>query len=272
MRSEGIEKSKETYKKTDFSRFSSIHVGPVADVYMIEGHEYPSDAYLVGSANNLLIGPQHPPLMRLSKQFDFINIQGDTLHIGAATPGGRIVSFCKRHDIANFEFMAHLPGTLGGMLQMNAGLKSFETFDYLLNIRTLKGAIEKEDITYGYRFTDIDDVVFEASFTMEKGFDPEKIVMFKTMRSNQPSDPSAGSCFKNPKGDYAGRLIEAVGLKGHRVGDMMFSDVHANFLVNLGQGSFEDAVALITMAEERVLEMTGIALEREIIIIDRRYL
>jgi len=268
----GREKSKERYRKLDLSKFSSIHVGPIADVYMITDYSYPQDAYLLGSANNLLVGPEHPPLMRLSKSFDFIRLEDGKLHIGAATPGGKIVSFCKKNDIANFEFMAQLPGTLCGMLQMNAGMKSFETFDYLLEIRTKRGSIKREDITYGYRMTNIKDVVFEAIFTATKGFDTSKIAMFKMMRSNQPRDPSAGSCFKNPPGDHAGRLIEMVGLKGHRIGDMQFSDIHANFLVNLGAGTFDEAMALVGMAEERVFKQTGISLEREIIVVDKRYL
>ncbi len=265
------EKSKERYKKVDLSKSSSIHIGPLADVYMIDSYAYPEDAYLIGFLNNILVGPDHPPLMRLSKTFDFIRLEDGRLRIGAATPGGKIVSFCKRHDIAHFEFMAHLPGTLGGMLQMNAGLKSYEVFEYLLDIRTRDRSVKKADIDYGYRRTDIDEVVFEASFRVEEGFDLSKIEMFKQMRSNQPRDPSAGSCFKNPPGDYAGRLIEAVGLKGHRIGDMQFSDVHSNFLVNLGKGSFEDAMVIIKLAEKRVLEQTGISLEREVIILDRRY-
>lgn len=260
------------FKTIDFSKFSSIQVGPVADIYVIDSYEYPDDAYMIGSANNILVGPMHPPLMKLSKAFDFIRIEDDKLLIGAATPGGKIVSFCKKYNIGNFEFMAHLPGTLGGMLQMNAGLKEYEVFNYLLGIRTKQGVVEKEKIGYGYRTTEIDEVVFEAAFVKEEGFDASRIEMFAKMRANQPQDPSAGSCFKNPPGDYAGRLIETVGLKGHRIGNMQFSDVHANFLVNLGKGTFDEAIKLILMAEKRVKEETGISLEREIIILDERYL
>ena len=244
----------------------------MADVYLIDSDDYPEDGYLVGSANNILVGPDHPPLMKLSKSFDFIALEEGAVRIGAATPGGKIVSFCKKHDIAHFEFMAHLPGTLGGMLQMNAGLKAYEVFNYLIDLRTKAGWIPKAAIGHGYRWTDIDEVVFEARFERHPGFDHDKILMFKQMRANQPSDPSAGSCFKNPEGDYAGRLIEAVGLKGERIGDMQFSTVHANFLVNLGSGTFDDAMVLIELAEKRVKEATGISLEREIIVVDRRYL
>ena len=88
------------------------------------------------------------------------------------------------------------------------------------------------------------------------------------MRANQPSTPSAGSCFKNPEGDYAGRLIEAVGLKGKKVGNMEFSTQHANFLVNHGNGNFEDALTLINEAQKKVFEEFGRKLELEIVILD----
>ena len=87
------------------------------------------------------------------------------------------------------------------------------------------------------------------------------------MRSNQPSTPSAGSCFKNPEGDYAGRLIEEVGLKGLMRGSMCFSKEHANFLVNNGDGKFEDAMWLIDEAKRRVKEKFDISLECEIVIL-----
>lgn len=260
------------YKTIDFSKFSSIRVGPLAEVCMIDSYDYPDDAYLIGAANNLLVGPDHPPLMKLSKRFDFIRIEEGRLRIGAATPGGKIVSFCKKHDIGGLEFLSHLPGTLGGMVQMNAGMKEYEIFNLLTRIRLKRGWVDKEEIDYGYRRTGIREVVFEAEFTVERGFSEAKLELFRKMRANQPRDPSAGSFFKNPPGDYAGRLIESVGLKGHRVGDMAFSEKHANFMVNLGRGSFEEAMALAELAERKVFEATGIRLEREVIVVDRRYL
>ena len=256
------------YKTIDFSKFSSIRIGPKIDVFLIEDEHYPENHTLIGMANNLLISPTPPPLMMLSKKYDSLHVSEDILHIGAATPSGKILSFCKKHNIGGFEFLSRLPGTLGGMLKMNAGLKEHEIFNQLLAIRTKEGWIEKKDLEYGYRFTNIEDVVFEASFTCKEGFSSEKLDLFKSMRSNQPHNPSAGSTFKNPPNDYAGRLIEAVGLRGERIGDMAFSEVHANFLVNLGKGTFEEAMELITLAEHQVREDLGISLEREIIVIE----
>lgn len=256
-------------KTIDFSKFSSIRIGPVVEVALIENDSVPEGHFIVGAANNVLVSPTPPPLMILSKEYDFIRVDDNRLIIGAATPGGKVVSFCKKHDIANFEYLSKLPGTLGGMLKMNAGLKEYEIFNHLIAIRTQSGWIPKEEIDYGYRTTSIKEVVFEAVFERLQGFSYERLEMFTHMRSNQPNDPSAGSCFKNPPGDYAGRLIEAVGLKGKRVGAMAFSDVHANFLVNTGGGTYADALELIREAQTRVKKEFNIDLQCEVVIIDQ---
>lgn len=255
-------------KTIDFSKFSSIRIGPIVEVALIENDVVPEGHLIVGAANNVLISPTPPPLMILSKEYDFIRLEDDGLHIGAATPGGRVVSFCKKHDIAHFEYLSKLPGTLGGMLKMNAGLKEYEIFNHLIAIRTQSGWKQRDEIEYGYRKTSINEVVFEAVFEAQSGYSVECYEMFSQMRSNQPNDPSAGSCFKNPPGDYAGRLIEAVGLKGHRIGAMAFSEVHANFLVNTGGGTYEDALYLIYEAQTRIKAVFDIELECEIVIID----
>ncbi len=255
-------------KTIDLSKHSSIKVGPVTDVYTIEDFDYPKDRYILGHCNNVLIGPDHPPLMMLGKTFDYIKIENGLLCVGGATSGGRVLSFCKKHDIRHFELLPKLPGSIGGMIKMNAGLKEYEIFNYLHSIITENGEILKKDIPHGYRWTDFEGLVFEARFKIEYGFDEEKLEMFKKMRDNQPSDPSAGSCFVNPKEDAAGRLIEEAGLKGHRIGDMAFSEKHANFLVNLGEGTFDEALQLIRLAQKKVAESSGIELKPEIIIIN----
>lgn len=257
----------------NFSKFSSIKIGDTLEVSLLQdcNTKY-ENYYLLGACNNILIGTQPPPLLKLDKKYDYIKIKDNTLIIGAATPSGKIVSFCKKHNIANFEFLSHLPGTLGGLVFMNAGLKEYEIFNHLISILTCEGSLQKRGINYGYRFTNIKTPILEASFNLEHGFDKEKVTMFKVMRSNQPSNPSAGSCFKNPKDDYAGKLIEAVGLKGFRVGGMEFSKKHANFLVNVQNGTFDEAVFLIQEAQKRVYKEFGIWLECEIAVLDKRYM
>jgi len=272
-------------KKINFAKFSSIKIGAELDVFMIDSiqtcnsifpcraweqgevsgsHAPHGNPYLIGSCNNILIGDNPPPLAKLSKKFDYIKMEDDLLLIGGATPTGKIASFCKKNNIANFEFISHLPGTLGGAVFMNAGLKEYEIFNNLHSITTCSNTLMKDEIEYGYRYTNISEPILEAKFKINLGFDEGKVEMFKKMRSNQPSTPSAGSCFKNPEGDYAGRLIEAVGLKGKKVGGMEFSEIHANFLVNHGSGTYDDAIYLIDEAKKRVKKEFGIELECEI--------
>ncbi len=150
---------------------------------------------------------------------------------------------------------------------MNAGMKDDEIFNNLIKIKFANGYIPKEQIKYGYRFTNIQDIIYEATFKIHYGYDQEKAEQFKLMRKNQPKLPSAGSVFKNPKGDFAGRLIQEVGLKGYRLGDLSFSKIHTNFLVNHGKGAFEDAITLIELAQKKVYEKFNITLEKEIIIL-----
>lgn len=260
-------------KSINFSSYSSIKIGPKIDVFLLEDpKEYSSEYYLIGSCNNTLVGTNPPPLMMLSKQYDYIELEHNTLKIGGATPSGKVASFCKKNNIGGFEFLSHLPGKLGGLVYMNAGLKEFEIFENLIDITTCEGKFSKNQIQYTYRRTNINSPILEATFATTSGFCNEKVEMFRKMRSNQPSTPSAGSCFKNPQGDFAGRLLEATGFKGKKNGQMEFSTIHANFLVNHGGGTFNEAIALIQEAQKKVFELFGIWLECEIIVLDVRYM
>ena len=260
-------------KLINFANYSSFKIGQTEEVFLLED-KFTSlqKYYLIGSCNNTLVGTNPPPLMMLSKMYDYILIEGKLLKIGGATPSGKIASFCKKHNIANFEFVSHLPGKLGGLVYMNAGLKEYEIFNHLIQIKTPQGIRKKDEITYGYRFTDITEPILEAIFEIKEGFEPQKVEMFHKMRKNQPATASAGSCFKNPEGDYAGRLIEAVGLKGLMKGAMCFSEAHANFLINNGGGKFEDAIFLIKEAQKRVYEKFAICLECEIVVLDKKFM
>jgi len=249
----------------DFSIYSSIKIGSKIEVDVIREKEELGKRFLIGGANNLLISPTPPPLAMLGKEFDYIKEEDGILKIGGATKSGRIFSYCKKHDIAGLEFLGKLPGTLGGLVKMNAGMKSYEIFNNLLEVVTFSKTYKKDEIDFGYRKTDISEPIFEASFLTKKGFDFSLLEEFTKMRKNQPKEPSAGSVFKNPEGDYAGRLIEAVGLKGERVGDAMWSEIHANFLVNMEDAKWEDANYLIKKAKKRVFEEFGVKLEEEII-------
>jgi len=253
------------YKAVDFSKYSSIKVGSIVDLLVLEKNDaIPKDHYIIGGANNLLVSPTPPPLMMLGRDFDYIYIEGNEVVVGGATKSGRIFSFAKKHNLRGFEFLSKLPGTLGGLIAMNAGLKEYEIFTILNSVAINYKSYKIDTIEHGYRFAKIKGVVTQARFKLQEGFDHTLFEELKTMRSNQPSHPSAGSAFKNPQGDYAGRLIEAAGLKGYRQGDMAWSEIHANFLVNLGGGNTKDALYLIELAKERVLKQFDVTLQEEI--------
>ena len=261
------------YKTIDFSQYSSIKIGPTINVALLENcSDYSPDYFIIGSCNNILVGPNPPKLMMLSKKYNYIKIEDGVLKIGGATPSGQIISFCKKHNIANFEFLSHLPGKLGGLVFMNAGVKEYEIFNNLINIKTCSHIKQKCEIDYRYRFTDITEPILEASFELSYGFDMKKMESLKKMRTNQPSTPSAGSCFKNPPKEYAGQLIENIALKGVKEGSMEFSTQHANFLVNHGEGKFEDALFLIKKAQHNIYKQFNIKIELEIKILNNNYI
>ena len=258
------------FKTIDFSKYSSIKVGQPTEVLIIEKEDtIPANRYLIGGANNLLVSPTPPPLMMLSKDFATIEQKEGMLIIGAAMPTGRIVSYAKKHDIFGFEFCAKLPGTLGGMLAMNAGVKEYEIFNILHSIKINGEWVLANEIEHGYRFAKLDGIATHARFKIKKGFDQTLLDVLLNLRSNQPHDPSAGSAFKNPLGYHAGKLIEEVGLKGFRKGDMAWSSIHANFLVNLGEGTYEDAFYLIKLAKDKVHQNFKIELQEEIKILNK---
>lgn len=259
-----------TLKSIDFSKYSSIKLGFAMEVSVIHSEADAAlfDGTIIGGAYNLIVTGKNTNLAVLGDEFDYIDLRDEKLYVGAAISGGRVFSFAKKNNLAGFEFLGGLPGTIGGMLSMNAGLKGQEIFNRLMAVKFADGYRQKEEIAHGYRFANLGGIALEAVFDATCiGFDTELFEELKNARKNQPKNPSAGSCFKNPPQNFAGKLLEEAGMKGCRIGDMAFSDIHANFLVNLGDGKVEDALELIELAQKRVFENSGIMLELEVKII-----
>lgn len=255
----------------DFRKYSSVKIGGEFEVEVLN-QICEFDGFLVGGANNLLISPKPKNIGILGDNFNFIEIletHKDFLHlrIGCKTRANQMYLFAKKNNLCGFEYLSKIPGTLGGLLKMNAGLKNECISQNLIKIATSKDEILKENINFNYRFCPLKPPFFWAEFKLGFGFDKTKDENLKNARNNQPSGASFGSIFKNPKGDFAGRLIEAVGLKGFSKGDAMLSDKHANFLINKKNASFEDAIFLIELAKKKVFEEFGIKLEEEVMII-----
>jgi UDP-N-acetylmuramate dehydrogenase len=250
----------------DFSKFSSIKIGPKKKVKLITETNY-NNEFLIGSATNTLISPDAKNLALLDDVYKYINIKNGYLKVGAKTKNRVLYSFCKKNDIGGFEFLSKLPGTIGGSVKMNAGVKEYEICNNIVAIKTLNGWEEKSKFTFKYRNSSINTPVFEVMFEIKRGFDHKLDQHLTNLRKNQPKEPSLGSVFKNPSNDYAGRLIEAVGMKGMKKGGVKVSEIHANFFVNTGRGTYEDMMYLINEAKRRVFENFGIELELEIKIV-----
>ena len=189
----------------------------------------------------------------------------------------RLVRACVSRGLGGLEWAEGIPGTVGGSIVMNAGACGGEISHGIEEVKWLaadgslrRRHVGKEDFSYRSSPFGREGVVVEGAFRLIED-DPrlleERMKEFskRRARSQPPSERSAGCVFKNPPGDSAGRIIDAVGLKGLSVGGASVSEIHANFVVNRGDATSEDVFALMDRIKERVLKATGIVLEEEVV-------
>lgn len=199
---------------------------------------------------------------------------------GVASP--KVARFAANHGFEGAEFLAGIPGTVGGALAMNAGCYGGETWNVVDRVLTLdRGARVRErqtsDYEIGYRHcrrrSNGHDEWFAAAWLRFAPGDGEtarrrvRELLTRRIASQPLNQPNAGSVFRNPPGDHAARLIEACGLKGYTVGGAQVSTKHANFIVNLGNAAAADVESVIARVQETVERATGIALVREVWIV-----
>ncbi len=217
---------------------------------------------------------------------------GGEIHAEAGVASPKVARFAALHDLSGAEFLAGIPGTVEGALAMNAGCFGGETWEIVARVTTLNraGALReraREDYDIDYRHVALkaegrsqkaeeghpsEEWFVAATFKLKRGSGKDSrreiAELLKRRIATQPlNDPNAGSVFRNPKSDYAARMIEACGLKGHAIGGAAISDKHANFIVNRGGARAADIEALIELAERRVKDKFGIVLEREVRIV-----
>ncbi len=219
---------------------------------------------IIGKANNLLVSPNAKNLAILGNSFNYISLFKDYIEMGASVSSIQAFLFFKQNDLMGLEFLQSLPGNIGALCNMNAGMKQYEISQSIISLNINGEWINIKDAKLSYRNRDSIGVIFAVRFHKIKGFRHELLDIFKQMRITHPIIPSCGSCFKNPPNNYAGKLLEEVGLKGFFINNVGFSDKHANFLVNLGNACFDDAIKVISMAKQRVYELSGINLECEV--------
>jgi UDP-N-acetylmuramate dehydrogenase len=194
---------------------------------------------------------------------------------GAGLSLTRLLRLAKDENLSGLWVLGGIPGTVGGAVRMNAGTRWGEVKDTLhaVQVATRDGLVElgASELGLGYRHSQLPfgAIVTRATFAVRDADASMKKKLDEVLshrKSTQPlQHPSCGSVFANPPGDSAGRLIEAVGLKGHREGDLEFSDQHANWIINTGRGTAKDALALINLAQKRVADAFSILLRPEVI-------
>ncbi|MDB9822726.1 UDP-N-acetylmuramate dehydrogenase [Deltaproteobacteria bacterium] len=207
--------------------------------------------------------------------------RGEILLAGGGLSIAKLLSYSGIEGFSGLEFLAGIPGTVGGAVFMNAGAFGWEIGSTVQEIRIVTGKGEPSlvagsQLNFSYRGSSLPKraVIHGVKFKLHKEHKDKingRIADYlKKRKKSQPLDfPSAGSVFRNPPGDHAGRLIEEAGLKGTRIGGAMISPMHANFIVNTGGAKAEHIIALMDLARGKVREETGIDLEPEIKVVGK---
>lgn len=234
---------------------------------------------ILGGGANTLVGDLGVPGFTLKLPSDYfpeevkLDASGGTLTLNAGSAIARIVTLMKQHALVGAEFLAGIPGTLGGATAMNAGTKHGEAMTVIdaVELATPDGLGWVTGLGYRYRHTDLPPgaVVTRVRFRLRTGDLAESQAKMEAdlsyrKRSQPLSQPNFGSVFTNPPGHFAGALIEQVQLKGHRIGNAQISTLHANWIVNLGGATAADVTGLMTLAQARVHEATGVELTPEV--------
>jgi len=234
--------------------------------------------FCLGGGTNLLVSDRgmRGLVVRLGDGFGKIKIDDTKVVAGAAAAFGTLVQAVVDRGLEGLEFGEGIPGTVGGGLVMNAGAFGGEIAKVVTLVHgvTEAGAaiaLTRDEVKFAYRRTELPAhfVITRVDFELARGDRAQLIARVAEIRtrraSRQPRGvPNAGSIFKNPPGNFAGKLLEGAGLKGARLGGAAFSDQHANFIVNLGGAQAAEVRALIDMARNKVKEQSGVWLEPEV--------
>jgi UDP-N-acetylmuramate dehydrogenase len=272
------------------ARYTSWRVGGRADQFYIPADledlgaflkslDEAEPVYFIGLGSNLLVrdGGIRGTVVLMHNVLTTLQMDGEDVYVEAGVTCAKLAKFCAKEARQGAEFFAGIPGTLGGALAMNAGCYGSETWNVVKRVTTInkRGELNTRDASAfipSYRHIDMpvsDEWFVAAWLSLEHGDAQEsaqkiKALLAKRLAAQPLNQPSAGSTFRNPPGDYAARLIEASGLKGYIIGGAQVSEKHANFIVNIGGANALDIELLIQHMRETVLEKHGVALQQEV--------
>lgn len=270
--------------------FTSWHIGgnaeklywplDLADLQaFLKTHSEIEPLTFIGLGSNILVSDAGIPGTTIITQGALKGmavIEPNIIRAEAGLSCAQVARFAAKNNLVGGEFLAGIPGTLGGALFMNAGAFGGETWERLIRVETLnrQGKMTLRDPTefdWGYRYTQglAENEWFVAGhFEFQPGdgklsLSEIKALLERRSETQPTGEPSCGSTFRNPPGDYAARLIEACGLKGFRIGAMEVSPKHANFLINTGNATAAEALRLVQHLQTTVQERFGVILHPE---------
>ena len=280
-------------KNEPLARYTSWRVGGRADrvfiptdladlVSFLKSLDHAEPVVFIGLGSNLLVrdGGVRGTVIVMHQALGDLRMDGQYIYAEAGVTCGKLARFSAGNSKAGAEFMAGIPGTVGGALSMNAGCYGSVTWNIVHQALTIDRSgnthvRNDSEFIASYRHVEMpipDEWFLGAWFQLEDGITEasnKKIkALLATRLASQPLNlPSAGSTFRNPQGDFAARLIEASGLKGYQIGGAQVSTKHANFIVNVGECTALDIELLIRHMKDIVLEKQGVALQQEVRVI-----
>ena len=287
----------EIIKNAKMKEYSNMKVGGTAKelIFIDDKNELKeilqtrNNIFLLGNGTNTLINDGNLDISFLSlKRLKKITVEEkvenakkedsyDLVRVEAGLDLDDLIDFMEKHDYSGLENITGIPGSVGGLVNMNGGAYGTEIFDCIEEVEVCKNdgeivKIKTTDLNFKYRTTEIKEnkwIVISALFKFGFGFDKEASQDKKNQREvKHPLDlPNLGSTFKNPEGTFAAKLISDADLKGYRVGDVVVSPKHPNFVTNVGNATFNDVISVIEHVKEVVFEKFGVKLETEIIIL-----
>lgn len=278
----------------EMKEYSNMKIGGIAkELIFVENKEELVEIYntrdriyLIGNGTNTLINDEYLDIsfVSLSKlnKIEVIKKENEITFVRAysGVDFDRFISYMEENDLSGIENMSGIPGSFGGMTNMNAGAYGTELFDVVEEVEIFEPenkiikTFKKSELNSKYRTTAIKEnkwVVISTVLKLTKGFNKEaSLDKYNQRKQKHPLNlPNLGSTFKNPIGNFAAQLISDCGLKGYTVGEAQVSPVHPNFITNMGNAKFKDVLDVIEHVKNTVKENTGIQLETEIIILEK---
>ena len=281
----------EIIKNAKMKEYSNMKVGGTAKelIFIDDKNELKevlqtrNNIFLLGNGTNTLINDGNLDISFLSlKRLKNITVEEkkgdyDLVRVEAGLDLDDLIDFMEKNNYSGLENITGIPGSVGGLVNMNGGAYGTEIFDCIEEVEVCKNdgeivKIKTTDLNFKYRTTEIKEnkwIVISALFKFGFGFDKAASQDKREQRKTKhPLDlPNLGSTFKNPEGTFAAKLISDAGLKGYRVGDVEISPKHPNFVTNLGNATFNDIISVIEHVKEVVFEKFGVKLETEIIVL-----